>query len=160
MNFKIDNLQYCNWSREVFQINREAGLDAIHVTIVYHEDFAAAQDPSAAAVAEPVSPKVSCQSPKTRQHQSHHRPNPAIIYYPSHSATWMLSTPLFKSANTLPSHHSLRQLPVVIRVRRDSALLVLMRLVARVALPLACRKATTASKKIGGVWCPLARRPS
>ena len=39
MNFKIDNLQYCNWSREVFQINREAGLDAIHVTIVYHEDF-------------------------------------------------------------------------------------------------------------------------
>ena len=39
MNFKIDNLQYCNWSREVFKINREAGLDAIHVTIVYHEDF-------------------------------------------------------------------------------------------------------------------------
>ena len=39
MNFKIDNLQYCNWSREIFQINREAGLDAIHVTIVYHEDF-------------------------------------------------------------------------------------------------------------------------
>ncbi|MDB9745109.1 dipeptidase [Candidatus Pelagibacter sp.] len=39
MNFKIDNLQYCNWSKEVFKINREAGLDAIHVTIVYHEDF-------------------------------------------------------------------------------------------------------------------------
>jgi len=39
MNFKIDNLQYCNWSREVFQINKQAGLDAIHVTIVYHEDF-------------------------------------------------------------------------------------------------------------------------
>ena len=39
MNFKIDNLQYCNWSREIFQINKEAGLDAIHVTIVYHEDF-------------------------------------------------------------------------------------------------------------------------
>ena len=38
-NFKIDNLQYCNWSREIFQINRQAGLDAIHVTIVYHEDF-------------------------------------------------------------------------------------------------------------------------
>ena len=50
-------------------------------------DPATAQDPSAAAVAEPVSPKVSCQPPKTRQHQSHHRPNPAIIYYPSHSAT-------------------------------------------------------------------------
>ena len=39
MNFKIDNLQYCNWSREIFKINREAGLDAVHVTIVYHEDF-------------------------------------------------------------------------------------------------------------------------
>ena len=39
MNFKIDNLQYCNWSREIFEINKQAGLDAIHVTIVYHEDF-------------------------------------------------------------------------------------------------------------------------
>ena len=39
MNFKIDNLQYCNWSRKIFEINREANLDAIHVTIVYHEDF-------------------------------------------------------------------------------------------------------------------------
>ena len=39
MNFKIDNLQYCNWSRKIFKINREAGLDAVHVTIVYHEDF-------------------------------------------------------------------------------------------------------------------------
>ena len=39
INFKIDNLQYCNWSREIFKINRQAGLDAIHVTIVYHEDF-------------------------------------------------------------------------------------------------------------------------
>ena len=39
MDFKIDNLQYCNWSREIFQINRDAGLDAVHVTIVYHEDF-------------------------------------------------------------------------------------------------------------------------
>ena len=39
MNYKIDNLQYCKWSREVFQINRQAGLDAVHVTVVYHEDF-------------------------------------------------------------------------------------------------------------------------
>ncbi len=39
MKFKIDNLQYCNWSRDVFKINREAGLDAVHVTIVYHENF-------------------------------------------------------------------------------------------------------------------------
>ena len=37
--FKIDNLQYCNWSKEVFQINREAKLDAVHVTIAYHENF-------------------------------------------------------------------------------------------------------------------------
>ena len=39
MNYRIDNLQYCNWSRKVFEINREAGLDAVHVTVVYHEDY-------------------------------------------------------------------------------------------------------------------------
>ena len=39
MNFKIDNLQYCNWSRKIFEYNRSAGLDAVHVTIVYHEDY-------------------------------------------------------------------------------------------------------------------------
>tara|TARA_B100001057_G_scaffold400367_1_gene411517 strand:+ start:19 stop:984 length:966 start_codon:yes stop_codon:yes gene_type:complete len=39
MNFKIDNLQYCKWERSVFEINREANLDAVHVTVVYHEDF-------------------------------------------------------------------------------------------------------------------------
>jgi len=39
MNYKIDNLQYCNWSRDIFEINRKAGLDAVHATIVYHEDF-------------------------------------------------------------------------------------------------------------------------
>ena len=39
MNYKIDNLQYCKWSREVFEINRQAGLDAVHVTVVYHEDY-------------------------------------------------------------------------------------------------------------------------
>ena len=39
INYRIDNLQYCNWSREIFEINREAGLDAVHATIVYHEDF-------------------------------------------------------------------------------------------------------------------------
>jgi len=39
MNYKIDNLQYCKWSREVFKINHDAGLDAVHVTVVYHEDF-------------------------------------------------------------------------------------------------------------------------
>ena len=39
MNYRIDNLQYCKWSREIFQINRDAGLDAVHVTVVYHEDY-------------------------------------------------------------------------------------------------------------------------
>ena len=39
INYRIDNLQYCNWSREIFQINNEARLDAVHVTIAYHEDF-------------------------------------------------------------------------------------------------------------------------
>ena len=39
MKFKIDNLQYCKWSRDIFEINHKAGLDAVHVTIVYHEDF-------------------------------------------------------------------------------------------------------------------------
>ena len=39
MNFRIDNLQYCNWSRKIFEINRAADLDAVNVTIVYHEDY-------------------------------------------------------------------------------------------------------------------------
>ncbi len=39
MKYRIDNLQYCNWTREIFQINREANLDAVHVTVVYHEDY-------------------------------------------------------------------------------------------------------------------------
>jgi len=39
MNFRVDNLQYCNWSREIFEINHEAKLDAVHATICYHEDF-------------------------------------------------------------------------------------------------------------------------
>jgi len=38
-NFRIDNLQYCNWSKQIFDINHDAKLDAIHVTIAYHEDF-------------------------------------------------------------------------------------------------------------------------
>jgi len=38
-NYRIDNLQYCNWSKVIFKINSEAKLDAVHVTIAYHEDF-------------------------------------------------------------------------------------------------------------------------
>jgi microsomal dipeptidase-like Zn-dependent dipeptidase len=44
MNYRIDNLQYCKWSRKIFLLNHEAGLDAVHVTIVYHEDFTELQD--------------------------------------------------------------------------------------------------------------------
>ncbi len=39
MNYRIDNLQYCNWSKEIFEINHEANLDAVHATICYHEDY-------------------------------------------------------------------------------------------------------------------------
>ena len=38
-NYRIDNLQYCNWSEKIFKINNEAKIDAVHVTIAYHEDF-------------------------------------------------------------------------------------------------------------------------
>lgn len=36
---RIDCLQYCNWSEEIFREMRAGGLDAVHVTIVYHELF-------------------------------------------------------------------------------------------------------------------------
>ena len=35
----IDNLQYANWSEKIFRQLREGGVDAIHVTIAYHENF-------------------------------------------------------------------------------------------------------------------------
>ena len=37
--FVIDGLQYCNWSEKVFRQMREGGVDAVHVTIAYHEMF-------------------------------------------------------------------------------------------------------------------------
>ncbi len=36
---RIDNLQYANWSEKVFRQMREGGLDAVQVTIAYHENF-------------------------------------------------------------------------------------------------------------------------
>lgn len=36
---RIDNLQYANWSPKIFQQMRKGGMDAIHVTIAYHENF-------------------------------------------------------------------------------------------------------------------------
>ena len=36
---RIDGLQYAKWSRRVFMEMRAAGLDAVHATISYHENF-------------------------------------------------------------------------------------------------------------------------
>ena len=36
---RIDGLQYANWSGKIFRQMREGGLDAVHVTIAYHENF-------------------------------------------------------------------------------------------------------------------------
>jgi membrane dipeptidase len=36
---RIDNLQYANWSEKIFRQMRQGGLDAVHVTIAYHENF-------------------------------------------------------------------------------------------------------------------------
>ncbi|AZO42958.1 membrane dipeptidase [Mesorhizobium sp. M7D.F.Ca.US.005.01.1.1] len=35
----IDGLQYCNWSREIFQQMRQGGLTAVHATVGYHGGF-------------------------------------------------------------------------------------------------------------------------
>ncbi len=36
---RIDGLQYAKWSEKIFRQMREGGLDAVHVTIAYHETF-------------------------------------------------------------------------------------------------------------------------
>ncbi len=36
---RIDNLQYANWSEKIFCQMREGNVDAVHVTITYHENF-------------------------------------------------------------------------------------------------------------------------
>ena len=36
---RIDNLQYANWSEKIFRQMREGSVDAVHVTIAYHENF-------------------------------------------------------------------------------------------------------------------------
>ena len=38
-NVRIDGLQYANWSAKIFRQMRDGGLDAVHVTIAYHETF-------------------------------------------------------------------------------------------------------------------------
>ena len=37
--FTVDGCQYCNWSEDIFRQLRQGGVDAILVTICYHEDF-------------------------------------------------------------------------------------------------------------------------
>lgn len=39
MSYLIDGLQYSNWSEEIFRQIRAGGVDAVHVTLVYHENF-------------------------------------------------------------------------------------------------------------------------
>ena len=36
---RIDNLQYASWSPKIFHQLRSGNVDAIHVTISYHENF-------------------------------------------------------------------------------------------------------------------------
>jgi membrane dipeptidase len=36
---RIDGLQYCNWSRDIFLQMRAGGLTAVHATVSYHESF-------------------------------------------------------------------------------------------------------------------------
>jgi membrane dipeptidase len=38
-NYRIDALQYVNWSEKIFRQMREGKVDAVHVTIAYHENF-------------------------------------------------------------------------------------------------------------------------
>ncbi len=35
----VDGLQYANWSEKIFRQMREGGVDAVHVTVAYHENF-------------------------------------------------------------------------------------------------------------------------
>ena len=37
--YLIDACQYCSWSEKIFRELREGGVDAIQVTVCYHEDF-------------------------------------------------------------------------------------------------------------------------
>ena len=37
--YRIDCLQYANWSEKIFRQMREGQVDAVHVTIAYHETF-------------------------------------------------------------------------------------------------------------------------
>lgn len=36
---RVDGLQYANWSEKIFRQMRAGGVDAVHVTVAYHEGF-------------------------------------------------------------------------------------------------------------------------
>ena len=38
-SYRIDALQYANWSEKIFRQMHEGKVDAVHVTIAYHENF-------------------------------------------------------------------------------------------------------------------------
>lgn len=38
-NYRIDGLQYANWSEKIFRQMQTGGVNAVHVTIAYHESF-------------------------------------------------------------------------------------------------------------------------
>jgi microsomal dipeptidase-like Zn-dependent dipeptidase len=38
-HYRIDALQYASWSEKIFRQMREGDVDAVHVTIAYHENF-------------------------------------------------------------------------------------------------------------------------
>ena len=35
----IVDIQYANWSEKIFRQMQDGGVDAVHVTIAYHENF-------------------------------------------------------------------------------------------------------------------------
>ncbi|MAO26488.1 MAG: peptidase M19, partial [Roseovarius sp.] len=39
MTYRIDCVQYANWSEKIFRQMREGGVDAVNATICYHENF-------------------------------------------------------------------------------------------------------------------------
>ena len=38
-SYLVDGLQYCRWSRRIFEQMREGGVDAVHATVSYHGNF-------------------------------------------------------------------------------------------------------------------------
>ena len=39
MSYKVDGLQYANWSKKIFWEMLDGSLDCVHATIAYHENF-------------------------------------------------------------------------------------------------------------------------